>query len=61
MDYPGEDGYGLSVSSPAWVVGFLASRPELRLVLFAEAGWDGHQDVVACVRDAHRQLLESPG
>ncbi|MGH2720198.1 MAG: class I SAM-dependent methyltransferase, partial [Actinomycetota bacterium] len=60
VDYPGEDGYGLSVSSPAWVVRFLASRTELRLVFFAEAAWDGHQDVAACVRDAHRQLLE-PG
>jgi SAM-dependent methyltransferase len=60
VDYPGEDGYGLSVSSPAWVVRFLASRPELRLVLFAEAAWDGHQDVVACARDAHRRLLIPP-
>jgi SAM-dependent methyltransferase len=61
VDYAGEDGYGMSVSSPAWVARTLAGHPGLRLVLFAEAAWDGHQDVVACARDAHRRLLEPAG
>ena len=43
--------YGISLSSPAWVMGQIMRQPGLRLVHYAERGWDNHQDVVACVRD----------
>ncbi len=43
---PGRDDYGLSLSSPAAVMGRLHGFG-LRLVLYLERGWRGHQDVVA--------------
>jgi SAM-dependent methyltransferase len=45
-DYPGEPGYGVSLSSPAWVQG-RAVEAGLREVWSRPAGWDGHQDVFA--------------
>jgi SAM-dependent methyltransferase len=48
FDAPRE--YGVSLSSPTWVCGMLEGFPNLRLVSFTEAGWDSHQDVVACVQ-----------
>jgi SAM-dependent methyltransferase len=41
--------YGVSLSSPAWVCRQLEQLPRLRLAGFAEAAWDSHQDVIACV------------
>jgi SAM-dependent methyltransferase len=49
-DYPGRNGYGISVSLPGWVGSVLAEHEELRLVLYLEKGWNSHQDVVACMR-----------
>ena len=48
--YPGSDGYGLSVASPAWVCCQLERAPALKLVTYVEHGWDKTQDVVACAR-----------
>jgi SAM-dependent methyltransferase len=48
-DYPWSPGYGVSISSRAWI-GAAAERAGLRVVLFTERGWDDHQDVVALVR-----------
>lgn len=47
--YPNAD-YGISLSSPAWIVRKLESFPELRLLMCHESGWDGHQDVFGCQR-----------
>lgn len=55
-DYPDQPGYGISISSPAWILKLLESVPELRLLMFEEAAWDHHQDVVACVRDAKQRI-----
>lgn len=67
-DYPhlrGE-GWGISLSSPAWVSGQLAALRSLQVVSYTEAGpdrgWAG-QDVVACVRlnDAlYDRLVDTP-
>lgn len=43
--------YGMSLSAPSWVMESLSRAPGLRLVHHAEAAWDEHQDVFACVRD----------
>ncbi len=43
--------YGVSLSSPAWVMNQIMWQPGLRLVHYIEHGWDNHQDVVACMRD----------
>jgi SAM-dependent methyltransferase len=42
------DDYGVSLSAPATVASQLQRRHDLRLVLYLERGWRGHQDVVAC-------------
>lgn len=46
-DYPGQSGYGISVSRPTSWVGLIEQNANQRLVLFAERAWDGHHDVVA--------------
>ena len=49
-DYPGQKRYGISLTSPEWVMR-LAKRIEgSRLVQFGEALWDGHHDIVALQR-----------
>jgi SAM-dependent methyltransferase len=45
---PQDDAYGLSLSAPSAVASHLQRLDGLRLVLFLERGWRGHQDVVAC-------------
>ena len=47
---PGTPDYGISVSSPAWVVAEVSGHPHLKLLSFVEMGWVEHQDVVACLR-----------
>lgn len=42
--------YGVSLSSPRWIMSQLMSIDSLRLVSFTEMGWDDHQDVVCCQR-----------
>ncbi|GAB3576142.1 hypothetical protein GCM10027445_39750 [Amycolatopsis endophytica] len=54
-DYPGQPGYGISLSTPAWVTGHVLT-PRLRLAGYIEAGWDGHQDVLILVKDAEETL-----
>jgi SAM-dependent methyltransferase len=46
--YPERDAYGLSLSAPSAVAIHLQRLDRLRLVLYLERGWRGHQDVVAC-------------
>jgi trans-aconitate methyltransferase len=53
-DLPGHHGYGLSMSSASWVLQQVARVPGLRVIGYAEAGWDGHQDVLSLARDADR-------
>jgi LmbE family N-acetylglucosaminyl deacetylase/glycosyltransferase involved in cell wall biosynthesis len=51
VDYPNTMGYGISVSSPSWVLSKLEELFNLRLLAYTEMGWDEHQDVIACVKD----------
>jgi SAM-dependent methyltransferase len=39
--------YGLTLSSPAWVLGRLDRYPLARVELLREGGWGGYQDVLA--------------
>jgi SAM-dependent methyltransferase len=50
LDYPNTNNYGISISSPSWVLSQLARHPGLRVLTYMEQGWDDHQDVVACLR-----------
>jgi SAM-dependent methyltransferase len=47
--YPRQDGYGISLSSPAWVTAAVTSRPGWRLLGYTEMGWGSFQDVISCV------------
>ena len=49
-DYPNSHEYGISISTPQRVVALLQGLPELRILGYAEAAWDQHQDVTACAR-----------
>ncbi|MGK4593771.1 class I SAM-dependent methyltransferase [Amycolatopsis sp. w19] len=57
-DYAGNDGYGISLSSPGWAVQRALEAPGLRLAGYDEAAWDRHQDVMVLVKDAD-ELLKS--
>ena len=52
QNYAGQEGYGISLSSAAWVCSQALTVPTLRLVSYQERGWGGHQDVLACLRDS---------
>jgi SAM-dependent methyltransferase len=56
-DYPGQRKYGISVCSPAYVVGKLVSLPDLKLVTYHEKGWDNHQDVVCLQKQGPTESL----
>jgi hypothetical protein len=51
VDYSNSRPYGHSLSRPDWVTNRITALVGLRLVHFAEAAWDRHQDVYACVRN----------
>jgi len=48
-DYPGEQDYGVSLTSPEWIRARVHELGGLREVFFKERGWDDHQDVFAFV------------
>jgi len=45
------DDYGISLSSPSYVIKLLEQEDDLRLLMCLEQGWDSHQDVIACIKD----------
>ncbi len=50
-DYPHAKGYGISLSSPAWIENLVSRQVGGRLVQYATRGWDKHQDVFSVQRD----------
>jgi SAM-dependent methyltransferase len=48
-DYQGQDGYGLSLSTPEWVASVVNDVPGLRLLRHDEGALEEVQDIVACV------------
>jgi SAM-dependent methyltransferase len=50
VDYPDRAGYGVSLSSPAFLFRELAAWFDVRVVSYAERQWDDHQDVLAFQR-----------
>ncbi|MDQ6652303.1 MAG: class I SAM-dependent methyltransferase [Acidobacteriota bacterium] len=51
-DYPGQKGYGVSLTSPEWIRTRITELGGLREVFFKERGWDDHQNVFAFVKQA---------
>jgi len=60
-NYPGISGYGLTLSKPSFVLKFLETNPNFRIILYLEKGWDYHQDVIACMKDIHFQDIYFSG
>lgn len=50
-DYPGEKGYGVSLTSPEWIRERVSKVGGLSEVFFKERGWDDHQDVFGFVAE----------
>lgn len=46
-DYPGQDGYGISLCKPSWATALAERLEGSRLVLLSERAWDNHHDVLA--------------
>jgi len=42
--------YGVSVCSAAWLTAFIETLPDVRILMFREAAWDNHQDVIVIQR-----------
>jgi 2-polyprenyl-3-methyl-5-hydroxy-6-metoxy-1,4-benzoquinol methylase len=49
-DYPWDDGYGFSLTSPEWIREHVEGRGGLSEVLFLPRGWGDYQDVFAFVK-----------
>ena len=45
-DYGNQQGYGISLSSPSFVLGCLESDRSITTRGYVERGWDDHQDVL---------------
>ena len=56
-DYPGVNGYGISVSSPAYVLSQLIALPDLKLISYQEKGWDNHQDFICLQKQTPAEPL----
>lgn len=56
LDYPGSQGYGISVALPSWTLSQLEKMDDITLVSYTEMGWDNHQDVVACMRSTKTMI-----
>ena len=48
VNYPHSSEYGISLASPAWTLREIQRLATLKVILYREAGWDNHQDVIAC-------------
>ena len=57
-DYKAQSGFGISLSSPAWVCAQLANFPRLRLAVLSERGWFYHHDTIACQRITEARAMQ---
>ena len=53
--YPGQEAYGISLSSAPWVCAQVLATPRLRIAAYQERGWSDHQDAVACIKDSREK------
>ena len=52
VDYPLQEDYGISLTSPSAVLDIVGLLPDLRVVSYTESGWDDHQDVLTVLKDS---------
>ena len=46
-DYPGQNGYGISLSSLIWWLNLINANKLIKINNFGEALWDSHHDIIA--------------
>ena len=51
-NYDHSDDYGITLSSPSYVIKQIELQSNLQLLMCLERGWDNHQDVYACMKSA---------
>ena len=61
VEYPGQTGYGFSISDPALVQEFLGAFEDLVLLAFEDGGWYRYQDAFSCMRTAGRAGVRKSG
>lgn len=50
-DYAGQGGYGVALTSPAWIRARIKEVSGLKEVYFAERIWDAHHDIYGYIRE----------
>ena len=50
VGYENGDNYGISLTSPSYVLSLLQKVSSLKLLLYLEKGWDSHHDVIGCIK-----------
>ncbi len=56
-DYSHSKNYGISLSSPSYVLSLLEKISDFHFLIYNEQGWDEHQDVISCIKDVYKQPL----
>jgi len=56
-NYAQTDNYGISLSSPSYVLSMLEKIPNFYFLMYNEQGWDEHQDVIACIKRDYKQPI----
>lgn len=49
-NYEGASDYGISVTSPAFIMALIAPLEDIRMVNYSEKSWDNHHDIIALQR-----------
>lgn len=52
VNYRGAIDYGISLTRPSWIMRSLEVNDQLRVVSYKEKGYDNHQDVITCIKQA---------
>ena len=50
VSYENDDNYGISLTSPSYVLSLLQKISDLKLLIYLEKGWDSHHDVIGCIK-----------
>jgi SAM-dependent methyltransferase len=50
VNYGSTEDYGISLSTPSYVLTLLETLPDFKLLLYIEQGWDNHHDAIACIK-----------
>ncbi len=52
VNYRNQENYGISLSSPSFVLSLLEKKSNVSILFYNEKGWYNHQDIIACIRES---------